>query len=116
MVTSKFSPKEQTLRLNLPSDLRSTTVEPISREIQQVLEASAKQGEAWMFLHLDLTEAKMIDSAGLNLIVSLIRLSNQRKARVRISVSNPHVHRTFTFTRLDRQVDLELLETSPLIR
>ena len=113
MLHHRFNPSQRVLSLAIPSDLRSTNVEAISREIQQILEAHQGLAEPWTALHMDLTEAKMIDSAGLNLIVSLIRLSTQRRARVKVTVSNPHVHRTFTFTRLDRQIELELLEPAP---
>ena len=109
MLPYDYSVSRRTLVLTVPSDLRSTNVEPITKDIHAVLEGCKSRNEVWTLLHLNLTAANMIDSAGLNMIVSLIRLATVAGARVRVSVSNPHVHRTFTFTRLDRQIDLELV-------
>jgi anti-anti-sigma regulatory factor len=64
------------------------------------------QSSNWSLLKLDLTRSATIDSAGLNLLVSLIKLAKDRGARVGATISSPSIHRTFLFTRLDKQMEI----------
>ena len=48
----------------------------------------------------------MVDSVGLNLIVTLLKRVSKSGARMQIAYSSPNVLRTLTFTRLDKHVEL----------
>jgi len=54
----------------------------------------------------------MVDSVGLNLIVTLLKRVQQRGGRMQIAYSSPNIFRTFTFTRLDKHVELVKVSTS----
>jgi len=102
---SEFHTPNRTLRLTIPGDLLSTNVDSLRAEILYLID-SETSANAWQFLELDLKAARMVDSAGLNLIVALIRIAEQRSRRIRVLIESPKIHRTFLFTRLDRHVDL----------
>jgi anti-anti-sigma factor len=96
----------KTLSLALPGDVLSTNVEGLRQELSSILENPQVKTGDWNVLRLDLTAAKMVDSAGLNFIVSIIKMVKARGGTVRATVGNPNVYRTFIFTRLDKQLEL----------
>ena len=57
-------------------------------------------------IDLDLSRATMVDSVGLNLIVSVIKHVKGRDGSVRFLIGNNNVERTFRFTRLDSQAEV----------
>lgn len=89
-----------------PGDVLSSNVDTLRQGTQDLLDGNELKNAAWSVLRLDLTHAKMVDSAGLNLIVSIIKLARAKGAVVRATVGNPNVYRTFIFTRLDKQLEL----------
>lgn len=60
-------------------------------------------------LDLDLTAANMIDSAGLNLLVALVRLMEERRGSVNAKISSVNIQRTFSFTRLDKHLTVKMV-------
>lgn len=48
----------------------------------------------------------MVDSMGLNLIVTLLKDMQQRGSRMQVAYSNPNALRTLAFTRLDRHIEM----------
>jgi anti-anti-sigma factor len=97
---------QHTLTLNFSGDVLSTNATPLRNEIFGVLESPALPPTAWNVLHLDLSKAKMIDSMGLNLIVSIVRAMKTRNAKITTTVSSQNVYRTILFTRLDKQMEV----------
>lgn len=95
-----------TLTLVWPGDVLSSNVDTLRQESVALLEGGELKNVPWTVLKLDITHAKMVDSAGLNLIVSVIKIAKGRGATVRATVGNPNVYRTFIFTRLDKQLEL----------
>jgi anti-anti-sigma factor len=94
------------LTVRVPGDLTSTTVEALRAEVNHLLEWPHDQPLPWQTLKLDLSSAKMVDSAGLNLIVAVLRAVKEAGGQMQVIYGNPNVHRTLLFTRLDRQVGL----------
>jgi ABC-type transporter Mla MlaB component len=90
------------VRCEIQVDVLSTTV----GTLRPVLIEKAEQSPEGATLELAFIGTRMIDSAGLNLVVSVIRAMRARKGRVRARVSDENVHRTFLFTRLDQQLEL----------
>ena len=96
----------KSLTLRVPGDLLSTNAEAMRNEANTLLEAANNTPGQWGVFKLDLTAAKMIDSVGLNLIVTLVKRVQKHGAKMQVTYSNPNVLRTFNFTRLDKQVEL----------
>jgi anti-anti-sigma factor len=85
-----------------PGDILSTNADSIRPELFALTENLS----AGATIHLDLSTARMIDSVGLNLIVSLLRRAKERKVRVRITVAHNAVKRMMTFTRIDQHAEI----------
>jgi anti-anti-sigma factor len=98
-----LDPKTNVLTVTLSGDLTSTSAEQLRPPINTLLD---QPKPAWSLFRLELTGAKMVDSVGLNLIVSILKLVQQRGAKMQIVCANTNVHRTFLFTRLDKQIEL----------
>lgn len=95
-----------TLKLRLPGDLLSTNADAHRQEIFAVLESQAVKSSDWKRLEIDLSQAKMVDSAGLNLLVAITRLAKNRAATLAVKITSLNIQRTFSFTRLDQQIEV----------
>lgn len=95
-----------TLKLRLPGDLLSTNADAHRQEIFAVLESQAVKSSDWKRLEIDLSQAKMVDSAGLNLLVAITRLAKNRGATLAVKITSLNIQRTFSFTRLDQQIEV----------
>jgi anti-anti-sigma factor len=104
-----MSPNPSVHRLELPGDVLSTNVRDLRPLIFAEIDRMPAAGAG--ILELALEHARMVDSAGLNLIVSAMRAVGGKGGRMRVIVANGNVHRTFVFTRLDQH--LELVKTGP---
>ena len=100
------NPNSKCLTLRVPGDLISTNAEAIRNEADTLLAIPDNTPRQWEIFKLDLTDAKMIDSVGLNLVVTLVKRIQKCGAKMQVAYSNPNVLRTFNFTRLDKQVEL----------
>ena len=87
-------------------DLISTAVERLRPEITLLFGDLAKPDSDWKLLQLDLSTAKMVDSVGLNFIITVLKSVQKKGAKMRVKYSDQNVHRTFIFTRLDKHVEL----------
>lgn len=92
--------------LRTRGDLTSTNAGAVRAAIGETLAGLDSAGASWHAVQLDLAAAKMVDSVGLNLVVGLLKQVQQRGARLQVTGANSNIVRAFTFTRLDRQVDL----------
>ncbi len=92
------------LCVTIPGDILSTNADALRGELFDLLEAPAIKAGPWHTLKLDLTAAQMVDSVGLNLIVSLVRAVKARQGAVAADISSANILRTFRFTRLDKQI------------
>jgi anti-anti-sigma factor len=96
----------EVLTLRVPGDLISTNAETCRNDLAQRVEAIEAAGQEWKIFVADLTAANMVDSVGLNLIVSWIKWVRERGGLMRVAYSSGNVLRTFKFTRLDKHVEL----------
>ena len=89
--------------LSVPGDILSTNAE----DLRSRLFADLKNSDGMLGLvEVDLSRASMVDSVGLNLLVSIIKYVKGRNGSVRFLVGNSNVERTFRFTRLDSQAEI----------
>lgn len=108
MIQHQLDTREKTLKLIFPGDLTGSNTPQIDTEIKKIFEK--EQSTDWNTLILDLSTAQMVDSIGLNLIVNLIKYVKNRGGQVKSLMSNRTVYRTTLFTRLDKQMVVELIE------
>lgn len=94
------------LTLTFAGDVLSTNVSTLRQEVFQYLESDEANRADWQTLQLDLRAAKQIDSMGLNLLVSIIKLARSRNAKVTGQIASLNVQRVLLFTRLNTQMEL----------
>ena len=94
------------LTFRAPGDLLSTNSLALRIEADALLKLEDARGTEWSVFVLDLRAARMVDSVGLNVIVTLLRRVQKKGRRMRVECSSPNVFRTFTFTRLDQLIEL----------
>jgi anti-anti-sigma factor len=95
------------LLLAVPGDLISTTADTARTAFAATLDAADARQPAWNAVHLDLRNAQMIDSVGLNLLVSVIKRVKAKGGTVTAYVTHRNVERTLAFTRLNTQMQVE---------
>lgn len=109
MINHTLNAAEKTLQLTFPGDLLSTNTDTARKEIFAIFESAAVKSAGWSTLKLDLTATKMIDSVGLNLVVSLYKEAKKSNAKTTALISNPNIQRTFLFTRLDTHIQVMMV-------
>jgi anti-anti-sigma factor len=102
----KLDPENQSATFCVAGDLLSTNAEALRSEIGGWLDNSHGEPQMWSTFVLDLTAAKMVDSVGLNLVVTVLKRVQKLGAKMQVAYSNQNVLRTFTFTRLDKHLEL----------
>lgn len=88
-------------------DLLSTNAAASQAELSRLMDADEK----WKLIVLDLRAARIVDSVGLNLIVSIIRGARPAGRSVRVVVSNQNVRRVLAFTRIDQHAEVVVEES-----
>lgn len=94
------------LQISVPGNLMSTNADQFRAGAVSAMDAQSIANREWLGVEIDLTAAQMVDSAGLNAIISLIRRLNSDGKKTLIHVRNPHVYRVFLFTRLDSLAEI----------
>ena len=98
--------ENQTLTLHVTGDLISTNAESLRSLIGSSLDTTEQGGQKWTTFVLDLRAAKMVDSVGLNMVVTFLKRVQKLGGKMQVTYSSSDVARTFAFTRLDKQVGL----------
>jgi anti-anti-sigma factor len=93
---------DYTLRVTFPGDLLSTNVAALRTELLSHLD---KEATATTII-ADLSNAKVVDSQGLNLLIALLRESERRKLTFRVENPHPEIRRMFTLLNLNLRFGL----------
>ncbi|HUC83575.1 MAG TPA: STAS domain-containing protein [Candidatus Acidoferrales bacterium] len=105
-MNSNVSLDKEMLTVRVGGDLLSTNAGALRHEIDGWLKTSEGTPPQWNIFRLDLSAAKMVDSVGLNLIVTLFKYAQKRGAKMQVAYTDPNVLRTIIFTRLDKHLEL----------
>ncbi len=95
--------------LAFSGDILSTNVGKLKEEIERVMALPEVASCGYTRCHFDLRNTKMIDSMGLNLLVTIVRNEKAHGHKITAEVSSPHLHRTLVFTRMDKQMEIDLV-------
>lgn len=101
-----FDASNKTLSLTFPGDIVSTNAAALREDVFKILESETITRSEWTTLQLDFRAANMVDSMGLNLLVSIIKFARNRGSKVVGHVTNTNVQRALCFTRLNTQMEL----------
>jgi anti-anti-sigma factor len=105
----KHQYQNDTLFLAFEGDVLSSSADILREEFNKIFDISGRAA-ACRSIELDLTKAKMMDSAGLNFIMTILKQAKARNARVVARIASKTVHRIFLFTRLDKHLELLMQE------
>ena len=104
MVTAFHDTDNESLILVVDGDVLSTTAETCVAEIEERL--SEHNSRKWRNFQLDLRTARMVDSVGLNVIITLVKKMLKKKKPMKIYIASPSVKRVFEFSHLGKYVDI----------
>lgn len=93
------------IQFPVPGDLLSTNAAATRSQLDAFLADGGRPG-VWTVLELDLRHASMVDSVGLNFLVSLHKRLAADGKRLRVLVLSESVQRILRFTRLDQYVEV----------
>jgi anti-anti-sigma regulatory factor len=110
-VTPLYITQSACLQLVVAGDLKSTTTAALHRDVFAILAHDYARSLSITVVELDISAATMVDSLGLNLVISVLKWSKQRGAAFRIIVGKRGVYSTMLAVGLDRQA--ELINTDP---
>jgi len=102
----QFLPSTQMLELAVSGNLLSTNAGRFRVEATEAMDVQSSGTAPWLGVQIDLTDAHMVDSAGLNAIISVIRKLKADGKRALIHVRDPHVYKVCMFTRLDSLAEI----------
>ena len=92
--------REGLVQVVLRGELDLSTVEKVEQELRRL------EGQGEKLLVLDLAELSFLDSTGLRLMVTADQRARQEGRRLAIVKGPASVHRVFTITKLDEQLDM----------
>jgi anti-anti-sigma factor len=98
-VTTSFSSDFPSISCIAPCEITSTNEPAFRAQLDQLI-VSAPAG--WRVLMIDLQATRMIDSKGLNLLVSVVKRLRTEERDVKLVGPQAAVRRIIAFTRLDR--------------
>jgi anti-anti-sigma factor len=104
--TNHLDSKTKTLVFHVEGDVTSNHVARYGGELDALLATYGSSPVNWDTFRMDITAASMVDSVGLNMIVSILKRIQKLGAKMQVSYKDPNVHRTLMFTRLDRHVQM----------
>ncbi len=105
-VKSLYTTQTACLQLTLKGDLKSTTTAALHRDVFSVLAHESARTLQISVVELDILGASMVDSLGLNLIIAVLKWSQQRGAKMRILVGTRGVYSTMLAVGLERQAEV----------
>ena len=101
----QVNPDSKVLTLRLAGNLTSGNTAS-SQAIVSVAQSAAAPDRPWRDVVLDLTDAHMIDSAGLNLLVSVLKATLRIGGKMQVTYRDPNIQRTLRFVGLDKRLEM----------
>jgi len=102
--TAAQPPMKSEMHFEIQGDILSSNAESLKEKLAGELAAGG--GGPIETFELNLVRTRMVDSVGLNLLVWLIKQVRAGGGKLRVSLSDSNVLRTFQFTRLDREAEV----------
>ena len=94
------------LKLTLSGDLKSTTLAEIRRDLGTILKHEYVFLLKITLVELDISSAGIVDSLGLNLVLSVIKWAGNSNAKASIITGKRSVHETLLAIGLDKHAQL----------
>jgi anti-anti-sigma factor len=105
-MTYNYNSESKMVEFSVPGDLLSTNADQFRVTALSAVDSALPQSSGWQGVEVNLGNAHMVDSAGLNALIGLLRKLKSDGRRMVIRVADPHVHRVLMFTRMDKQAEI----------
>ena len=106
LVKSEYNPQTFCLQLTLLGDLRNTTTPSLHQDVFNILTQKYEIPPQISLMELDIKSATVVDSAGLNLVIAVVKWGLQYNADVRIIVGMRGVLAMMSAIGLDKHAEL----------
>ena len=106
LVHSSYNPQTFCLQLTITGDLRSTTTPALHRDAFSILTQKYEIPPQISVVELDIKSATVVDSAGLNLVIAVVKWALQYNADARIIVGMRGVLAMMSAIGLDKHAQL----------
>ncbi|OIO58560.1 MAG: hypothetical protein COZ46_04390 [Verrucomicrobia bacterium CG_4_10_14_3_um_filter_43_23] len=106
MIQSKIIPESQHLCITIDGDLLSTNVKTYGTYIKRTLDEEI----GYKAVAVDLNSAEILDSVGLNMLVSLAKILAEKSVILKIFVSSPSILKVMRFSRIDKVAEIVYAE------
>lgn len=100
MVTGQLDGRKRRLKVEVKSELTGTLAQPLREGISQIKREHPQ--DAWDALYLDVRNARVIDSMGLNWLLAESRSLRDMNKEFVIRVASPAIYRVLEFARFDK--------------
>ena len=100
------------LKIIAAGDWKSTTLDAVQRDLFKVMASDGVKFAAIRLLELDLSAAAVVDSQGLNLLVTVLKQMKIRNVTMRTKVSRRAVYMTLLSVGMNRQMELAFEEVA----
>lgn len=101
-----YNPQTSSLQLVLVGDLKSTTVAVLNRDVFTVLKHEYMVLLKVDIVELDISSAGIVDSLGMNLVLTVLNWANHNNAEASIIIGSRGVYDTMSAIGLDRHAKL----------
>ncbi len=98
------------LRVAFPPRVLSTNVERLRAEMEEFLQSVDAKTHKWQHLELDFKKTEFVDSIGLNFIFELVKTAEVDGIDIVAWVVSRAVRLTFYTVRLDKRMDIRLVD------
>ena len=105
-VKPSYTEETSCLHLTLEGDLKSTTIAEVRRDLATILKHEYVFLLKVALVELDISSAGIVDSLGLNLVLSVLKWAGNSNAEVRIIVGARSVYETLLAIGLDKHAQL----------
>lgn len=94
------------LKLTLRGDLKSTTIRALHTEISSIIKHEDSFSLKIDRVEIDISAAYIVDSLGINLVLSLVKWATNNSAEMHIFLGSKSVYDTLTAVGIDRHAKL----------
>jgi anti-anti-sigma factor len=102
MISGELDTRKKRLHAEVRSEVTSTQVQALRDGLAAIVRTYPT--ESWSELYLDLRNARMIDSMGMNWLFSEIRYVADKQKKLVLRISSPAIKKIFAFTGMDKLV------------
>ncbi len=105
MIAGELDARKRRLKIEVKSELTGTLAQPLREGVSEI--KKQHPDDAWDALYLDVRNARVIDSMGLNWLLAESRSLREKNKKFVIRVASPAINRVLEFSRFDKIAEIK---------